>query len=449
MSLDDALFLVQRSGTLHHSKGSDIGDRMVAGDMVLVQRNDQRFKATYDGNEWSTIRDSDLLLAWDGTNNRKVTGANFKGLFKDPYGGLLGIWKRMYTEVSCSYDGSAYYRDGSKALEIQYNDSDGVDHHQTIVDHIDLGNILYCVSSVHGVRGYNISSSLSSSRCRITFYNPVPAPWDDWDKNTKAYLSWLQLWLTPPGPFNIFDWKAETVSGSACDKPNFIYYDRQNRSVFLPYSDSNGDSLNEWYLGIAGTSYNFLPLWLEFDDGYMLQATQSICNYYLDNYSCTLQIYDKGGNNRFAEGMHPTAGGKIKAYNFFPGQFRDEIRGHLWERGRGATSITPYNTTRLDQNGNVTSSSTWYGSFIPYTYINGSQGPFEPLYGYEGFEASHELGIAGVTGSVMGVESTDPTVTLDMVAMSGTWGIRIWGKKPETSSTGGTINLRGLPLRRA
>ena len=81
MSLDDALFLVDRAGTLHHSKGSDIGDRMQTGDMVLVQRGTDHFKATYDGNEWSTIQDSDLLLAWDGTNNRKVTGANFKTLF--------------------------------------------------------------------------------------------------------------------------------------------------------------------------------------------------------------------------------------------------------------------------------------------------------------------------------------------------------------------------------
>ena len=67
MSLDDALFLVDRAGTNYHSKGSDIGDRMVDGDSVLVQRNGQRFKATYDGSEWSTIQDSDLLLAWDGT----------------------------------------------------------------------------------------------------------------------------------------------------------------------------------------------------------------------------------------------------------------------------------------------------------------------------------------------------------------------------------------------
>ena len=48
MSLDDALFLVDRGGTNYHSKGSDIGDRMVAGDTVLVQRGTDRFKATYD-----------------------------------------------------------------------------------------------------------------------------------------------------------------------------------------------------------------------------------------------------------------------------------------------------------------------------------------------------------------------------------------------------------------
>ena len=47
MSLDAALFLVQRGGTNYHSKGSDIGDRMVAGDTVLVQRGTDRFKATY------------------------------------------------------------------------------------------------------------------------------------------------------------------------------------------------------------------------------------------------------------------------------------------------------------------------------------------------------------------------------------------------------------------
>ena len=99
MSLDDALFLVDRAGTNYHSKGSDIGDRMVDGDSVLVQRNGQRFKATYDGSEWSTIQDSDLLLAWDGTKNRSVTGANFKTLFKEP-DPWLDV-KLVYVETLC------------------------------------------------------------------------------------------------------------------------------------------------------------------------------------------------------------------------------------------------------------------------------------------------------------------------------------------------------------
>jgi hypothetical protein len=81
MALDNALFLVDRGGTNYRSKGSDIGERMKSGDRVLVQRGTNHFKATYDGSGWDKIRDSDLLLAWDGTNNRKVTGENFKALF--------------------------------------------------------------------------------------------------------------------------------------------------------------------------------------------------------------------------------------------------------------------------------------------------------------------------------------------------------------------------------
>ena len=75
----------------YHSKGSDIGDRMVAGDTVLVQRGTDRFKATYTGS-WDKIQDSDLVLAWDGTNNRKVTGATFKTLFVPPPPDPIAEW---------------------------------------------------------------------------------------------------------------------------------------------------------------------------------------------------------------------------------------------------------------------------------------------------------------------------------------------------------------------
>lgn len=79
---EDALFLVDRGGTNYHGKGSDLNDRMVAGDIVLVQRDNVRYKATYGGGStWPTIQDDDLVLAWDDEKSRKVSGANFKALF--------------------------------------------------------------------------------------------------------------------------------------------------------------------------------------------------------------------------------------------------------------------------------------------------------------------------------------------------------------------------------
>jgi hypothetical protein len=92
MTLDTALFLVDRTGTTYHSKGQDIGTKMLANDRVLVQRGDEHFRATYNGSSWDKIQDSDLVLAWDGTNNRKVTGANFKALFVPPGPPPIGEW---------------------------------------------------------------------------------------------------------------------------------------------------------------------------------------------------------------------------------------------------------------------------------------------------------------------------------------------------------------------
>ena len=81
MALDNALFLVDRGGTNYRSKGQDIGTKMKANDSVLVQRGDEHFQAIYNGTSFNQIADTDLVLAWDGTNNRKVTGKNFKALF--------------------------------------------------------------------------------------------------------------------------------------------------------------------------------------------------------------------------------------------------------------------------------------------------------------------------------------------------------------------------------
>ena len=80
MSLEDALFLVDRGGSNYKVSGADIKAKLQNGDSLLVQRNGARFRYGYDGT-LDKIQDSDLLLAWDGTTNRRVTGENFKFLF--------------------------------------------------------------------------------------------------------------------------------------------------------------------------------------------------------------------------------------------------------------------------------------------------------------------------------------------------------------------------------
>lgn len=97
--LDDALFLVQRGATHYRSAGIDIGERMVAGDMVLVQRGTDHFKATYNGTDWPTIQDDDLVLAWDGTQNRKVQGVNFKPLFGRACPDIAGVGVKMPGQI--------------------------------------------------------------------------------------------------------------------------------------------------------------------------------------------------------------------------------------------------------------------------------------------------------------------------------------------------------------
>ena len=81
MSLNNALFLVDRGGTNYKVSGANIGSKIRNGDCVLVQRSSNHFKATYGSSSWDKIQDNDLILAWDGSNNRKVKGSNFKALF--------------------------------------------------------------------------------------------------------------------------------------------------------------------------------------------------------------------------------------------------------------------------------------------------------------------------------------------------------------------------------
>ena len=108
MSLDTALFLVDRGGTNYRVTGADIEAKLQGGDSLLVQRNGARFRYAYDGT-LDEIQDTDLLLVWEDNQSKHVTGATFKTLFDDDFD---------YDE--CLVDARAAYLAKMNLCESQY-----------------------------------------------------------------------------------------------------------------------------------------------------------------------------------------------------------------------------------------------------------------------------------------------------------------------------------------
>lgn len=79
MSLQTALFLVERNGSKYRVPGADIKAKLTSGDGLLVQRNDQRHQLVYDGTV-DKVQDTDLLVVWESDQTKHITGATFKAL---------------------------------------------------------------------------------------------------------------------------------------------------------------------------------------------------------------------------------------------------------------------------------------------------------------------------------------------------------------------------------
>lgn len=104
MSLDDALFLIERGDTRYKVSGSDISSKTQDGDKILVDRDGQIFSTT---SPFDKILDTDLVLSWKDDTNYKVTGANFKTLFlPEPVALILPVIRREGTVGS--YDTIKY-----------------------------------------------------------------------------------------------------------------------------------------------------------------------------------------------------------------------------------------------------------------------------------------------------------------------------------------------------
>ena len=80
MSIDTAVFAVQRGDTQYKCLGSDLSSKVIADDLFVVQRGSTLSK----GNS-SEVADTDLLVCTDTDGvTYSVTGAQFKGLFGPP-----------------------------------------------------------------------------------------------------------------------------------------------------------------------------------------------------------------------------------------------------------------------------------------------------------------------------------------------------------------------------
>ena len=96
MSIETAVFAVQRGASQFKCKGSDLSAKVLSGDLFAVQRGDTYCKGTSD-----QVQDTDLLACTD-TNGvtYKVTGAQFNALFGPPWKGAEAIYHVIVTDPS-------------------------------------------------------------------------------------------------------------------------------------------------------------------------------------------------------------------------------------------------------------------------------------------------------------------------------------------------------------
>ena len=87
MSVETSYFAVGRNNTAYKVLGSELSSILESGDVLLMQRGDDRFKFTIsDPVDVSSVLDTDLFICTDTLDNTtyKITGALFKGLFDEP-----------------------------------------------------------------------------------------------------------------------------------------------------------------------------------------------------------------------------------------------------------------------------------------------------------------------------------------------------------------------------
>ena len=107
MSIETAVFAVQRGGQVYSCKGSDLNRNIVGKDLFAVQRGDTTYKLTQ-----GQVQDNDLLACTDTDGvTYKVTGDEFRDLIVEPWEGaetIYHIFTYNYNTINVTNQDNVY-----------------------------------------------------------------------------------------------------------------------------------------------------------------------------------------------------------------------------------------------------------------------------------------------------------------------------------------------------
>ena len=381
MALDNALFLVDRGGTNYHSKGKDIGTKMKANDSVLVQRGDEHFQAIYNGTTWDQIADTDLVLAWDGTNNRKVTGKNFKALFA-PIPDVCRTERYVTSQQgTCPSAGkiTLLYNSASDVTILTVRDASWVNNDQLLVGQdVWLNNFKYKAIDV------KLDSCGGSGDKEFTniYVQGVVQETDD-PVGTAVHIH-----NCAPKRYGLYDF-IQYSSGNAIynymcpgqknyKKAGCAWSARDDAAYYSKIDKTNEDVYEKIKHLSGGRDLEKTP-WLAWDNktrvarpfikynNFTVDPDNAKCHFRMGHYfrdvhgelqNKEVEIYDRCPNNTFTDDLDYRP---IKDKGYY-----NQVKYGL----RSESEIDDENLYAIDNNGNLSQSYKYFGLFIPWATID-------------------------------------------------------------------------------
>lgn len=377
MSLDNALFLVSRGGTNFKVSGSNIGTKIQNNDQVLVQRGSNQFKATYGTSSWEKIGDNDLVLAWDGTNNRKVLGTNFKALFS-PIPTTCGTVRLLQTK-SCP-DGDdeivVSYQENNDRTVVKIKGTEWLDSGMLLNgQYIWLNNSKYKISGLAEIDCNGPATRFYISGRVRGNEGQNGTPWHIHNCAAKVIAEW--------------DWVPYQDGTAAyyymC--PGKKYYKKAGHAfsttdtvIYASKTDKNGNDAYAKLKPLDGVGNRTVNPWLENDAGMVIRSYDSyndhvyeVKSHYLsaDGTSCAFKF------GRYFGNLVENANSWIKLWDRNPRDYYLEHE-HLTpskdygniESVRYEEDITDEYMYTLDNRGNILYDTTYYGLFIPHALLD-------------------------------------------------------------------------------